>query len=64
MKIEFPNIEMPDFGQVKLIFCLNFFNLKFQVKDGYSIADGLKAADNSIGVISEAVATPTKESLK
>jgi len=49
MKIEFPNIEMPDFGQVK---------------DGYSIADGLKAADNSIGVISEAVATPTKESLK
>ena len=38
--------------------------MKFQVKDGYSIADGLKAADNSIGVISEAVATPTKESLK
>eukprot|EP00092_Neocalanus_flemingeri_P009052 GFUD01009743.1.p1 GENE.GFUD01009743.1~~GFUD01009743.1.p1 ORF type:complete len:730 (+),score=141.45 GFUD01009743.1:101-2290(+) len=48
-QIELPNIEMPDFGQVK---------------EGFSIVDGLKQADDNIGFISEAVGTPTKESLK
>ena len=36
----------------------------FKAKEGYSITDALKKADNSIGVISEAVGTPTKNSLK
>ena len=32
-----------------------------QVKEGYSVMDGLKTADNSIGVISETVGTPIKK---
>jgi len=44
--IELPTIELPDFGQVK---------------EGYSVMDGLKKADNSIGVISETVGTPIKK---
>lgn len=46
--IELPTIELPDFGQAK---------------EGYSVIDGLKKAENSIGVISDSVGTPTKTNL-
>jgi len=44
--IDLPTIELPDFGQVK---------------EGYSIKDGLKIAETGIVEMSESVGTPTKK---
>ena len=62
--IELPTIELPDFGQVQTDaskFSILF--IFFKAKEGYSVIDGLKKADNSIGVISESVGNPTKTNL-